>query len=168
MLHLCLTVLLTLPILISGQSWVRRGTGPWVIATHGEPWPMPQNYTSSPIVYTLKADTFQIKASLNTCGILNEAIKRYEDLVFQPAVFSANAVQKPVLKVAYDLDVLNVVLEGGNCEELPYMDMDEAYTLTVGQTTLLSAKSTWGLLRGLETFSQLVYQTGKHKSIMIF
>ncbi|CAN7987980.1 unnamed protein product [Ixodes hexagonus] len=56
------------------------------------------------------------------------------------------------------LQELAVVL-AGPCETVPYMDMDESYSLTVSTNsqTALRSKSVWGIMRGLETFSQLVY-----------
>lgn len=51
------------------------------------------------------------------------------------------------------------------CESLPHSEMDESYLLRVdppnaanaASVARLSAKSCWGLLRGLETFSQLIF-----------
>ena len=43
--------------------------------------------------------------------------------------------------------------------DMPYESRDEAYTLSIPGSSLatLTANSTLGLLRGLQTFSQLVY-----------
>ncbi|KAG6456375.1 hypothetical protein O3G_MSEX009696 [Manduca sexta] len=43
------------------------------------------------------------------------------------------------------------------CEEYPYFGMDESYNLTIATQSLLVSNSVWGILRGMETFSQLFY-----------
>ncbi|KAI5630974.1 glycosyl hydrolase family 20, catalytic domain-containing protein [Phthorimaea operculella] len=53
------------------------------------------------------------------------------------------------------------------CEERPYLDMDESYTLDVTTSATLSSASVWGILRGLETFSQLFYFTDDFTEIRI-
>ncbi|KAJ2948811.1 hypothetical protein O0L34_g8069 [Tuta absoluta] len=45
--------------------------------------------------------------------------------------------------------------------------MDESYTLNVTETAILSSASLWGILRGLETFSQLFYFTDGFTEILI-
>jgi hexosaminidase len=48
------------------------------------------------------------------------------------------------------------------CESFPYEGMDEMYTLMIGDRvrgkSILFADTVWGVLRGLETFSQMVYR----------
>jgi len=48
------------------------------------------------------------------------------------------------------------------CEKYPYMDMDESYSINVDTSTrkaLIQAETVWGTLRGLESFSQLVFSS---------
>jgi len=55
------------------------------------------------------------------------------------------------------LALLNVILTN-ECEEWPSLNMDESYTLSVTTgSAMLKASSVWGVLRGLQTFSQLIY-----------
>jgi hypothetical protein len=88
-------------------------------------------------------------------GILERALQRYHELIF------SNATVSPTLP---ELLELRVVCDGGAgiCGDTAVLSesSDEAYELllipsSVGQSTL-QARSVWGLLRGLETFSQMV------------
>uniref|UniRef100_A0A452TNJ8 Beta-hexosaminidase subunit beta n=1 Tax=Ursus maritimus TaxID=29073 RepID=A0A452TNJ8_URSMA len=54
--------------------------------------------------------------------------------------------------------LVSVVLEP-ECDLYPSITSDESYTLAVeGPVAFLKANRVWGVLRGLETFSQLIYQ----------
>ncbi|XP_016060742.1 PREDICTED: beta-hexosaminidase subunit beta [Miniopterus natalensis] len=54
--------------------------------------------------------------------------------------------------------LVSIVLES-ECEMFPSISSDESYTLIVkGPVAVLKANRVWGVLRGLETFSQLIYQ----------
>ncbi|KAI5631849.1 glycosyl hydrolase family 20, catalytic domain-containing protein [Phthorimaea operculella] len=53
------------------------------------------------------------------------------------------------------------------CEDYPYLEMDESYTLSVTTSATLSSASVWGILRGLETFTQLFYFTDDFSEIRI-
>jgi len=55
----------------------------------------------------------------------------------------------------------NLTISFHSCEPYPHEEMNEKYSLTVGYKNnggLLFANTVWGILRGLESFSQLVYQ----------
>lgn len=135
---------------------------PGELKTRGQPWPMPQQYSPSPTVLTLSPH-FQFTVSGKDCDILRSAINRYEKII------RYHLGQKKI-KIAQDdhpfvvrfssttmLSELRVDLMS-ECEQWPYLGMDESYDLAVTLAgSLLNSKSIWGILRGLETFSQLIY-----------
>ncbi|XP_049877247.1 beta-hexosaminidase subunit beta-like [Pectinophora gossypiella] len=53
------------------------------------------------------------------------------------------------------------------CEEYPYYKMDERYNLTINTTSELRSDSIWGMLRGLETVSQLFYISYDYSEVRI-
>uniref|UniRef100_H2YUW0 beta-N-acetylhexosaminidase n=1 Tax=Ciona savignyi TaxID=51511 RepID=H2YUW0_CIOSA len=55
------------------------------------------------------------------------------------------------------MSMLPVMITGA-CEDMPSLDMKEGYVLDVGPHPMLNASSVWGVLRGLETFSQLIWE----------
>ncbi|XP_018333566.1 beta-hexosaminidase subunit alpha [Agrilus planipennis] len=66
---------------------------------------------------------------------------------------------------------LDILLKN-KCETLPSIDMDENYELSVSGSksntlALLTSDSVWGILRGLESFSQLLYASVKGNMIFI-
>ncbi|XP_022654987.1 beta-hexosaminidase subunit beta-like [Varroa destructor] len=119
----------------------------------GSPWPMPQSYAASPNLYELRPDSFHFNSNIDDCDIISKAFVRYRKLIFiQESVPSPSCHPR--------LRSLNVDLtEKADCT-YPQHGMDESYALTIDsklrQATLRS-NSPWGVLRGLETFSQLVY-----------
>ncbi|KAK0044933.1 beta-hexosaminidase subunit alpha [Biomphalaria pfeifferi] len=129
--------------------------------TQGQPWPMPQSYKPSGIVLNLDVVNFQfINVGVN-CEFLTDAFKRYSKIIF-----ASNSPARPLnfqqeSKIKSSDSVLNTLLvnskTGGHGG--PSFEMDESYTLSITPTgALLSSNETWGAIRGLETFSQLVYR----------
>lgn len=138
-----------------------------VIPTQGQVWPQPKDITSSPFILVIDPNNFEftLKTSQGQCELAMEALHRYR----QSLLFSGCASGKvpgsslsntrdgpsPVIGTMQELEVFLT----GPCETMPHMDMDESYFLTVSSDTPPSmlSKSVWGIMRGLETFSQLVY-----------
>lgn len=119
-------------------------------AAPGAPWPYPKVWKNSTTVYSLNSEVFQMTGNMMHCGIMSEAVQRYLKLVF----FEKNVrVDRRVKQIKS----LHIFVEDEICHDLPDENMIESYNLTVSESSTLKAKSIWGALRGLETFSQLVY-----------
>jgi len=111
-------------------------------------WPLPVNYTHGATTVTVNPSlSFQ---PTSKSAILLKAISRYNDLIFteRSAVSSEQgALSSLVIDVSSEDDTLQ-------------LETDESYTLEIGSNTTssatLSAKTVYGAMRGLETFSQLV------------
>jgi len=110
-------------------------------------WPQPKLITAPN--GTLPISTpFQFKAAVSTkvTPTLQSALDRYQSLTFPHSTSpSSNG-----------LSSLSVYVDNGS-EDHPQLDVDESYTLDVtAAEAKLSAKTVYGAMRGLETFSQLV------------
>ncbi|XP_055968439.1 beta-hexosaminidase subunit beta-like isoform X1 [Sorex fumeus] len=154
----------------------RRGLArPWMLAsllaalaapTCSEPnlglWPWPLSVYLSPHLLYLSPTEFTIEydpssKTSRSCSLLQAAFQRYHGYISSyyqrqpgPAEFeSGKQLKKLLVSVVYD----------SNCNAYPSISSDESYNLKVqGPVASLSANSIWGVLRGLETFSQLIYQ----------
>uniref|UniRef100_F1LR87 Beta-hexosaminidase n=1 Tax=Rattus norvegicus TaxID=10116 RepID=F1LR87_RAT len=125
-------------------------------------WPMPRSVQVFPRLLYISPENFQIDNSPNStagpsCSLLLEAFRRYYNYIFGfykrhhgPAKFQ----DKPQLE-----KLLVFINLEPQCDAFPSMSSDESYSLLVQEpVALLKANEVWGALRGLETFSQLVYQ----------
>ncbi|XP_048734162.2 beta-hexosaminidase subunit beta-like isoform X1 [Ostrea edulis] len=131
-----------------------------VTATIGMPWPLPQQYSSTPAVYTINRNVFKFRATDQSCDILESAFFRYQTIIFGYREKTLRFHPKLFLK-AGSLTVLDVNVKS-KCDRYPYLGMDESYNLTIGAAgATLNSNSVWGALRGIETFSQLVLQQNK-------
>ncbi|XP_060891421.1 beta-hexosaminidase subunit alpha isoform X2 [Labrus mixtus] len=123
-------------------------------------WPLPQTFISSSEQYRLNPQTFYFGYEMQSaaqpgCTVLDSAFKRYFSLIFLDSTSGYGAlrfsVDKPFgVEISVDRD---------DCEGYPSEDSSEKYNLTVSAgRASLNAQTVWGALRGLESFSQLVYQ----------
>ncbi|KAJ0028910.1 hypothetical protein NQD34_003907 [Periophthalmus magnuspinnatus] len=124
-------------------------------------WPLPQSFTSSPERVSLQPGAFYFTYGLQSevtagCSVLDEAFIRYFPLIF-PDYFQKQSLSP---RSAQDSSfTLEVSVDQDDCEGYPAQDSSERYNLTIAAGHgILSAESVWGALRGLESFSQLVYQ----------
>ncbi|KAK2153374.1 hypothetical protein LSH36_299g02006 [Paralvinella palmiformis] len=124
------------------------------VAAPGAPWPMPESWQNSTSQMTLDPLTFQFTSDLTDCDVIDNAIQRYMKYID----LDPNGVIDPGLT---QLTGLTLTVDDTNCAQdyYPHQGMDESYSLTISGSTegSLSAKTIWGALRGLETFSQLLY-----------
>uniref|UniRef100_A0A3P9KD26 Beta-hexosaminidase n=1 Tax=Oryzias latipes TaxID=8090 RepID=A0A3P9KD26_ORYLA len=123
-------------------------------------WPLPHALTSSVEQYPLNPQTFAFdygkhSATQQGCSLLDAAFRRYFLLIF-PDYTADNGQLEVAANNSFNLYIST---DHNDCENYPNDDSSERYNLSVsaGQASL-NAATVWGILRGLETFSQLVYQ----------
>ncbi|XP_077491567.1 beta-hexosaminidase subunit alpha-like isoform X2 [Amblyomma americanum] len=133
-----------------------------VVQARGEVWPRPLNRSTGPGLILLDPGTFAFVfvGPPGGCDVADRALKRYRDrLLFGGC--GGGGRRRPLGGAGAAVDSISSLLVHlrGPCEHTPQHGMDEAYTLqlTAASQPSLSANSVWGLLRGLETFSQVVY-----------
>jgi hexosaminidase len=135
-----------------------------------EVWPHPQSSTTSPNYLSIDSTKFKFVAkSAEKCDLLDKAIARYEDITFlQDCSRTGPKGKRPNIKTNQTLTdtnhkgVLNsITVEIKKCEQLPHLNMNENYTLSIKTNgAVLDSQTIWGAIRGLETFSQLVNHVG--------
>ncbi|XP_047350044.1 beta-hexosaminidase subunit alpha-like [Vespa velutina] len=148
-------------------------SGAWVIPTEGEIWPMPNQRIVRKEFYLLRPSTFQIRAETENCDIINEAIERYKGIILTDArigrIVSEGHPRTSARNDAFfkgTLTSLEIQLNNPcqhNGEYWPHLFMNESYILEINEISTnasLIADSVWGILRGLETFSQILVPSG--------
>ncbi|XP_050734423.1 beta-hexosaminidase subunit alpha-like isoform X2 [Eriocheir sinensis] len=148
---------------VAAAGWLGRAWAgfPMVTPTVGDVWPRPQTAQYEDTYMTVTADNFAFVVVGHSCDIVEEAVTRYTDIIFQSAASQMDRQTKSYsLGSRAYLDQLSVNLSAP-CEDYPYQGMDESYELKVDSpdypgSATLSSQSVWGILRGLETFSQLL------------
>lgn len=155
----------------SRKGYTKSNFGPEVTATKGAVWPRPQQQSISENFFVLRPRTFQFQlVNGGSCSILDNAIFRYwkiiqenTDLLPKISTYKDKKIyKKKWLSDGNFLDYIDelTVNMTGSCDdtEYPNIDMDEKYKLWITEERVeLQADSAWGILRGLETFSQLIY-----------
>ncbi|XP_045192314.2 uncharacterized protein LOC123548818 isoform X3 [Mercenaria mercenaria] len=144
-------------------------------STTGEPWPMPQYYvTKKDKVYRIDRASFRFDLSKIKCDIIERAIERYKPYVLEDPVedvydnfqhSQSTMFEDPSIK--YDKPLfLNapvvprvLIKIRKPCAKYPTAKSDESYDLFVKRTGIhIWANEVWGALKGLETFSQLIFK----------
>ncbi|KAA0717167.1 Beta-hexosaminidase subunit beta [Triplophysa tibetana] len=126
-------------------------------------WPLPQKFQSSAVSFQLSANSFQIVHAKDStagpsCSLLQNAFRRYFEYIFGE-VRKQDKSRTRASKS--DLVELQVWISSADpqCDGYPNLKSDESYELSVDQpSAVLKAPTVWGALRGLETFSQLIYE----------
>ncbi|XP_039951244.1 beta-hexosaminidase subunit beta-like [Bactrocera tryoni] len=127
-----------------------RSFGPEFKATIGEIWPKPYQQVESNKYYAMNGSSFQFIAVNENCALLQSAFTRYANIIAAAAKGYNRAPATATLGIIQQIRV-NLTQP---CEDLPHLDMDESYY--VRGDGVVRANSIWGILRGLETFSQLL------------
>ncbi|XP_036399870.1 beta-hexosaminidase subunit alpha-like [Megalops cyprinoides] len=147
-------------------SFVYLITLPGLPVTEGV-WPMPQTISQFDERYSINPQEFTFRYAKNSvaqpgCSVLDTAFRRYFSFMFPGYTAGKDSgTDNPGRHSWPDEDLFSVVVrvrEGG-CEGYPHADSRENYNLSVSAYRgVLTAETVWGALRGLESFSQLVYQ----------
>jgi len=123
----------------------------WLVTSASPPgalWPLPRNYTNGNQTPTVLASPsfFQLSSQ---CKTLSDAAVRYGKLTF-PHDLGGTAAGTGITGLK--------VTVADDSEGYPQLGTDESYSLTVPTEGVaeLTAKTVYGALRGMETFSQLV------------
>ncbi|KAG1937565.1 beta-hexosaminidase [Pimephales promelas] len=126
-------------------------------------WPLPQKFQSSAVAFKLSPARFQIvhakeSSAGPSCSLLENAFRRYFDYMFGELKKHEKSRKK-----AFDSDLVElkvwITAADPECDGYPSLQTDESYELSVDEpSAVLKAANVWGALRGLETFSQLVYE----------
>lgn len=124
----------------------------------GSVWPKPQSETRSKHeVFTLNPKKFVFK-SHKKHEILENAFQRYKELTFPYRNFRTNKSMEEIKALQVTIDDYKQPLS---------VNMNETYTLKIKKSvSTLHVNSIWGALRGLETFSQIVFF--KESSYQVF
>jgi len=115
-------------------------------------WPKPASIISISNALNLNADpsSFTIVAT-STDDVLDDAIQNIRGRIFSRSSGFYDSSLSGI-----DLETLEVsVKQTLTPTTYPSLGDDESYTLHIGETSTLESNTTWGALRGLETFSQL-------------
>uniref|UniRef100_A0AAY4AJT7 Beta-hexosaminidase n=1 Tax=Denticeps clupeoides TaxID=299321 RepID=A0AAY4AJT7_9TELE len=123
-------------------------------------WPLPQKVQSSAVSFQLSASRFQFthaegSSAGSDCSILQNAFRRYFDYIFgftkkDRDQRRRNAAGSEVLELQ-----VAITSPDAECDGFPSLTSDESLDQP---SAVLKAPKVWGALRGLETFSQLVYE----------
>lgn len=147
---------------------------PFSQAELGRPIPMPQVYKplATQTKLNKKSFEFTLEKGSFSCDVITLAFDRYHKIIFNPDAYEINQ-GKPVsrkikqkksksyVKSTRNESLLNkaVINVEQACEDYPTLESDESYTLEVTDSiAIVNSKTSWGMLRALETFSQLVFE----------
>uniref|UniRef100_A0A7I4YUJ2 Beta-hexosaminidase n=1 Tax=Haemonchus contortus TaxID=6289 RepID=A0A7I4YUJ2_HAECO len=129
-------------------------------STQGGVWPLPWTISYDTYNHTINPGQFHFVSKVGTCEIIDKATARYQNLsfpLFDPSSYTDTAAT---------LTTLTIAVAEGCTTDYPQLGMDESYNLVVDKSkgiATLTANQVWGALRGLETFSQLIYQPIKNR-----
>ncbi|XP_072272370.1 beta-hexosaminidase subunit beta isoform X2 [Pyxicephalus adspersus] len=130
---------------------------------YGSLWPLPQSVQVSPVVMFIPPPEFRIVHGEGStagpdCLVLQDAFRRYFDYMFDYIRLKDVPAGKTSSGRLVELQVI-LTSKDNECHKYPSILSDESYKLSVNDDgAVLQASQVWGAVRGLETFSQLVYK----------
>ncbi|XP_040197368.1 beta-hexosaminidase subunit beta-like isoform X1 [Rana temporaria] len=130
---------------------------------YGSLWPLPQEVQISPdFMFIPPADFSIVHGERSTAGpeclVLQDAFRRYFNYIFGFLRLEDVTAGKPRAGRLVQLQVI-ITSKDNECHKYPNIRSDESYKLSVNEDgAVLQASQVWGAVRGLETFSQLVYK----------
>ncbi|KAJ2081452.1 Glucosamine-6-phosphate isomerase (Glucosamine-6-phosphate deaminase) (GNPDA) (GlcN6P deaminase) [Coemansia sp. RSA 988] len=121
-------------------------------------WPLPQTFDQGS--HNTNVHSIDISAQGNISPIVKSAINRYYSIINRESFLAPVDYDRKVLKTNGIFHGLVVSVE--STDEQLDLDTDESYTIDVPVSgkAILKAKTPYGALRGLETFSQLISSNG--------
>lgn len=141
------------------------GGFPYVEPTEGDVWPRPQMMQQEETYMLVRPGTFRFSVTGEDCDILQEALQRYTGAMLRSTSFrNRESSWRRSEDFNGYLDTVSVNLMKP-CEDYPHQDMDEQYEIKIDSpdqpaSGTITAQSIWGILRGLESFSQLLIPDG--------
>ncbi|KAJ1962292.1 Glucosamine-6-phosphate isomerase (Glucosamine-6-phosphate deaminase) (GNPDA) (GlcN6P deaminase) [Dipsacomyces acuminosporus] len=126
-------------------------------------WPIPTTFNQGKS--NTQAHWVDIRINGKSSSVVRKAVDRYRDIINKESLLAPADYKRGVLKTDGQFGGLEVEVEGTN-EDLN-LETDESYTLDVpvSGNAQLKAKTPYGIVRGLETFSQLLSANGYAKVI---
>ncbi|KAJ2790073.1 Glucosamine-6-phosphate isomerase (Glucosamine-6-phosphate deaminase) (GNPDA) (GlcN6P deaminase), partial [Coemansia linderi] len=127
-------------------------------------WPIPRTLTQG--TSNTRADQFSISAEGKSSPVIQNAIGRYLQIISDESFVAPVDYKRGTVKTSGTLNSLVVSVK--STDETLDLNTDESYTLDipVNGKASLKAQSPYGVVRGLETFSQLVTGNGYSKAIL--
>ncbi|KAG8180917.1 hypothetical protein JTE90_020144 [Oedothorax gibbosus] len=119
----------------------------------GSPWPIPKSWIRSQHLLTIQPEHFYISSNAADCDVIDEALNRYKKIILEGSK-AENKLSLP------SLEGLQLKVKQDYSCGYPKHNDDESYEIEVPTTgpATIHTNTVWGALKGLETFSQLVYQ----------
>lgn len=140
-------------------------------------WPYPNEINVGEKFFEIEPTSFSLRYKHDKCHLLSDIVMRYRKILFVQSCNLLDMTNRQNFfntKHNYNLNPkfagmmwsLNITIDG-ECEEWPHLNMDESYQIVINEKTReLRSKSIWGVMRGLETFSQMAQHVGRDQFIV--
>ncbi|XP_045461633.1 beta-hexosaminidase subunit beta-like isoform X2 [Harmonia axyridis] len=157
---------------------IQGGTLMPIEPTKGGVIPLPQTVMQTEEFFTVTPSLLRFRLTGNTCSILEEALTRYWKLIsnnYSSHILKrysqrTKATWKQSTNYIRRLDVVKInLLDICTDTDFPSLNgTNESYILELTESDqILTARSVWGMLRALETFSQLIYEDEQSSTLRL-